>query len=249
MELRRSTKLVWAALGVALVLNAAGVSAAQAGNAPRWKIEGAFLAEKATEKFTATSTETTRLNVPGVGLTIESPNGKCTMSGEIVGSNAFFPGFKKGVALICTGTTVKGGGAECDVTSPGKAKGEIVYKTMAGLLVWRASTGESAGDNLYAETAGGPLAEFEIKGKTCPVSPGTFSLKGELIGSILPVAGEKTAISETFQEPAIEKWWNNATPREEKTIAQLTFAGLNATLQGSFSEGLSKGEKFGVFGG
>jgi hypothetical protein len=238
-----------------LSLGMIGVSAAQAGKAPDWKVGamGNWLFNEIVpvRSLTASSTEITRLNVPGLGkggTVIESANTACTQTGEIVGAPLETPGTKQKVAMSCTKTTVaKPGG--CTVQSVGAAVGTITYNTMKSTLVWLNNAGESAGDLLSAEKAGGSLTELEVKGAGCEIA-GKYTVSGEIITPFTPVAMLTQAATQGFPEPSTGEWWNNNAPRERKGLmVQLTVGGKNATLQSSFKVTLNPVDWFGIFAG
>lgn len=240
----------WGSAIVALValtaFGAIGVCAAQADSAPKWKVNGAYLAENASRAFTGKNTEILRLNVPAAGLTFESPAGECGIAGKIVGSKVEQPGTSPSVVIGCNNMTLKGWPA-CTVKTPGLLKGEVNFNLLTGTLVWLNSTNEPAGDRLLPET-GAIVSETALEG-FCPVKPATYAVEGPVIGQIKPVAASKTPIALEFPEPFLSEWWNNKVPRQKQISAQLTFGKLNATLQTAFSMALTTGETIGVFAG
>ncbi|MGN6258610.1 MAG: hypothetical protein ACTHN3_12820 [Solirubrobacterales bacterium] len=251
MNMRTRLKLGVTSLAAAAVFFTAAAAPAQAGKAPRWVVAGNYLAAGATKAIIGTSTETTRVSVPGLMKAIFSaPNGTCKfIAGKIVGSAAEAPGTASGMVLKCTNVTVAQP-AGCTVRSPGEPAGTVVYNAWKSTLVWKNSTGQSAGELISAEAAGGTLGELITEGGICPLGNNMgYPVKGEIIASVLPVAESTNTPTLNFPEPAIAKWWNNATPPEEKSITQLTVGSNNATLQSNFGISLNPVEALGVFEG
>jgi hypothetical protein len=101
------------------------------------------------------------------------------------------------------------------------------------------------------ETVGGPFAELEITGATCPLatSPGE-PLK--VLGNAIATNDTPTTVDATTQKivfPAVAdtKYWTNQTPtRAEDTDPGLTLGGTAATFVGTFALKLSTDASWGV---
>lgn len=249
----RVVKLAIALIGASLAINTAGVAVAQAGNAPDWKVENPaeWLGAGNNAPWASTSTEITRLRVPGLGAKgtiVEVPTGDCEMTGQNEGAAVHTPGRQWGIVTACSKAAVSQP-AGCTVASPGLGAGDLDFNNMESILVWLGSTGEAAAADLYAKEEGEPLIQLVFSGATCGVT-GKYSLSGEIITPFNPIAQIAQSMTQTFSDPAISKWWNNVEPaREEKGITQLTLGGKNATLQSVFKVTPNTVKWIGIFGG
>jgi hypothetical protein len=234
-------------LALAAVLAFSAMAAGVASAAPYWQVKGASLGAGATKPFTAASTTEVTLKAPGLGITLSSPAGECSQSGEIEGSAAGTPGKKKSVVLSCKKVKVVGAEEICSAKSVGAEVGTITTNSLKGTLVWLNETGNAAGD-LLEPTSGTNWAEIQIAnipGKNCPLN-GTYKVTGQVINEILPI--EEEAVTSALLHPAtaITNYWNNEASRVKQTISGLKVGPAKATLAGKFSSSLNSKETVGV---
>lgn len=238
--MNRSLKVTGVTVLAVFALCAVAVASASA-NTPRYKVAKAYLGSGVTETINGSSSSA-KLAAPKLGLNLNSTG--CTTTGKIVGSAAGSPGTNKEITLTCVGVTVEGA-ATCKVHSPGQAAGTVKTNLLSSELVWLASTGNAAGDRFFPTTAGGAFVEIIIE--SCAAA-GTYPVKGESIGQVLPVATEATTGSLVFPTTAVTKYWTGDEPnRVEHTSGGLTLGGQAATFSSTFSVSLASGKAFGVF--
>jgi hypothetical protein len=206
--------------------------------------------------FIGENTGAVTLSNPSRNLKLESPvNGNCTAHGFILSGAFESSSTFKEATLTCTNVKVFISGVDrttlCPTHTPGAANGTIVTKDMDGRLVWTAATGdEGVGMTFTPEAAGGPFAELEITGASCPLATGTTPLK--LLGNMIAVNDSPTTKNETtqkisFPSTATTKYWTNQTPtRTEDTDSGLTLGGTTATLAGTFDLRLASDENWSV---
>ncbi len=246
---RRSFKggagLFGLALVAVLALSALGAGAASAAEAPRWKVNSSYLGAGATKAFTATST--TELVLTFGTLSLKSPAGECTTTGEIEGSAAEAPGKRKNVVLTCKNVKLFASGVEqtfCTVKSIGAEAGTITTKPVNSTLVWLNPTGGAAGD-LLEPVSGTALTAIEISGAACAASQ-KVNLTTKLINDILPVEENAVTGQPTLPSTTIASYYNNEASRAKQTLPQLKVGAVNATLTGKFAFSLNSKEPVGV---
>ncbi|MBS1846308.1 MAG: hypothetical protein JST53_18015, partial [Actinobacteria bacterium] len=225
-----------------------------AGQAPRWKVNEAFLGNGAEESIEAVSSTEVLLRLPKVvAWNITSSAGNCRFSGTIVGSVAETPGTGKGGVLTCHGLEVEEA-PPCTVNGTGT----LTTHALSSRLVWLAGTGQKAGIKMQPET-GAELAKFEITGAECSLA-GIYSMSGELIAELQPEA--TNAFEGETRLPALPRascttpnrittYWSNATTRVSQSLSAPLMIGANpATTCGTYKTFIpGKTQKWGVFAG
>jgi sugar lactone lactonase YvrE len=222
--------------------------ASSPGPAPRWTVNGKSLAAGQVRPFTAASTTEVALKLSN-GITLSSPTGECTESGEIEGSAAGTPGTKKNVVLTCQKVKVieTSSGKEipnCTVKSAGSEVGTLKTNSLKSTLVWLNETGAAAGD-LIEPTSGTNWATIEILGAACAAA-GKSNLIQAAISEVLPVAEEAKTSELNLPSTAILNYYNNETSRAKQTIPQLKYGPATATLAGKFDFSLNSKEPVGA---
>jgi hypothetical protein len=246
--MNRRWKFIVPTLALVMAFCAVSVaSAAAAESAPRWKVAGAFLGAGVAKPFKAVSSSVVKLKVPELPLELESAAGKCSSSGNAVGSALEKPGSVSGVKLRCEGVSVVGA-PKCSVRdSEKKELGVVETNVLAGSLVWLNKVGNAAGVKL--KPAEGVLfVTLELVGGECGLA-GSYKVEKEVLGNLLPVAEEVAVGSLEFPEVPVLKWWNNAVPRVEQALEQLKVKAKLARFVGNFNLELVSKEKVGVFPG
>lgn len=192
----------------ALVVLAVGPSAAQA--APRWKVNGSFMAEGATNGFTGTSGQV-RLEMGGSGLTVICK--QSGSSGEIEGSASGTAGKSKNVVWTFTGCEVAGiPTSVCSVYTLGQEPGTIRTTALKARLAWQ---GTSAVISYLPET-GSNIANATaiegVEGEECAARWGPYPITGELVGKVMsPVPpSEATEMAVQFAEVGSSLKWGIA---------------------------------------
>jgi hypothetical protein len=153
---------------LAVMLASSMVAAAAAEALPEWQKEGKSLTETLSFKVHGL---TGQFEGGGIGVTWKSVGGK----GVIKGANEVAK-----LSLIFWGSKVKISKEECEVNSPGAAKGEVVSKELKGSLGYLNKASKIVGA-LAQPAAGTTVAEIE---GAC------FEGKEDVIGSVV---GEVTS--------------------------------------------------------
>jgi hypothetical protein len=249
---RKPVRHIALALSTALVallsFSAVSAQAASSPEAPRWKVNGAFLGNGVTKAFTATNT--TELAIAFSGIKVAAPAGQCTITGEIQGNGSFNSGSRKNVILSCTKAAVIGA-ANCAVNSTGSPSGTIISNSLKSEVVWLGESGEAAGDRFEPATAGQPWMKLDITGEKCAAAINAKEVTIPPITKILPVGKESTAGELVFPSPTVLNYygnnnWGSAPSRPKQAINAFKVGAAAATLSGSFSFGLNSKESVGI---
>ncbi len=244
MRLMRTT---WLVLLLMLGIGALSASSAAAETEyPGWVLNEIPLGSGETVAFTATSSTALTLESTSLGIVLSAPAGNCTITGSLRGASAEAPDEIENALLSCSGATVKTAEANCKVHSVGEAEGVLKSGKLKGTLAWLGSTGFAVGTILKPATGTEVMtAVIEKKtGKTCALS-GSYLISHEVIPKFLPT--EPEAESETpelsFPTTPTLAYWNNASPRVEQKITQLTLGAKTATLAATFLMQLPPGRR------